>query len=50
MVMNEDSLPLISSAFESLENVQMFIKLDLHSAYHLVWIQEGDERKTVFIL
>lgn len=47
-VKNMNSLPLINSAFESLENVQIFIKLDLHNAYHLVWIQEGDERKTVF--
>lgn len=47
-VKNVDSLPLINSAFESLENVQIFIELDLHNYYHLVWIQEGDERKTVF--
>lgn len=38
-------LPLISFAFELL---QIFTKLDLWNAYHLVCICEGDEWKTAF--
>lgn len=39
-------LPLISSAFELLQGATIFTKLDLHNAYHLVHIREGDEWKT----
>ena len=47
-VKNKDPLPLINSAFESLEGAQIFSKLDLRNAYHLVRIREGDEWKTAF--
>lgn len=41
--------PLISSAFRLLQGAMVFTKLhNLHNAYHLVHIQEGDEWKTAF--
>lgn len=46
-VRNKYPLPLMNAAFESLE-ARVFTKLDLHNAYHLVWIQEEDEWKTGF--
>ncbi|KAK1787956.1 hypothetical protein P4O66_016437, partial [Electrophorus voltai] len=36
-------------AFEALQQASIFTKLDLHSAYNLVRIQEGDEWKTALI-
>ena len=45
---NRYPLPLISSAFELLKDAKYFTKLDLHNAYHLVRIREGDEWKTAF--
>ncbi len=45
-VKNKYPLPLISSAFEPLQGVTVFSKLDLRNAYHLVRIREGDEWKT----
>ena len=36
----------MSSAFELLQEVSVFTKLDLRIAYHLVHIHEGDEWKT----
>ncbi len=47
-VKNRYPLPLMSSAFELLQGAQVFTKLDLRNAYHLVRIQEGDEWKTAF--
>ncbi len=41
-------LPLISSAFELLQGANVFTKLDLRNAYHLVSIREGGEWKTAF--
>ncbi|KAK3554533.1 hypothetical protein QTP70_024443, partial [Hemibagrus guttatus] len=41
-------LPLISSAFELLQDAVIFTKLGLHNAYHLVRIREGGEWKTAF--
>ncbi len=38
----------MSSAFELLQGAQVFTKLDLRNAYHLVRIREGDEWKTAF--
>ncbi len=38
----------MSSAFELLQGTQVFTKLDLRNAYHLVRIREGDEWKTAF--
>ncbi|KAK1797483.1 hypothetical protein P4O66_008334 [Electrophorus voltai] len=43
------TLPLMTSAFEKLQQASIFTKLDLRSAYNLVRIQEGDKWKTVFI-
>ncbi|KAI3355614.1 hypothetical protein L3Q82_018436, partial [Scortum barcoo] len=48
MVKNRHPLPLISSAFDQLQQAKMFTKLDLWNAYHLVRIREGDEWKTGF--
>ncbi|KAK1804836.1 hypothetical protein P4O66_003676 [Electrophorus voltai] len=42
-------LPLTTSAFEALQLASIFTKLDLHNAYNLVRIREGDEWKTAFI-
>ena len=44
-VKNRYPIPLISSAFSSLQGAQYFTKLDLRNAYHLVRIKEGDVRK-----
>lgn len=41
-------LPLMTSAFDQLQQAKVFTKLDLHSAYHLIRIREGDEWKTGF--
>ncbi|XP_064875137.1 uncharacterized protein LOC135572058 [Oncorhynchus nerka] len=41
-------LPLMSSAFDSLQGATVFTKLDLRNAYHLVRIKEGDEWLTGF--
>uniref|UniRef100_A0A8C6PAB7 Gypsy retrotransposon integrase-like protein 1 n=3 Tax=Nothobranchius TaxID=28779 RepID=A0A8C6PAB7_NOTFU len=47
-VRNTYPLPLLQSAFDLLRGAQIFTKLDLRSAYHLVRIREGDEWKTAF--
>ncbi|KAI3360402.1 hypothetical protein L3Q82_002313 [Scortum barcoo] len=47
-VKNRHTLPLISSAFEQLQQAKIFTTLDLRNAYHLVRIREGGEWKTGF--
>ena len=47
-IKNRYPLPLMSSAFEQLQQAKIFTKLDLRNAYHLVRIREGDEWKTGF--
>lgn len=47
-IKNHYPLTLISSAFELLQGATIFTKLDLHNAYHLVRIREGNEWKTAF--
>ena len=47
-IKNKYPLPLISSAFESLEEARIFTKLDLWNAYYMVRVREGDEWKTAF--
>ena len=47
-VKNRYPIPLISSAFATLQKVRYFTKLDLRNTYHLVRISEGDEWKTAF--
>ncbi|KAI2652487.1 Transposon Tf2-6 polyprotein [Labeo rohita] len=47
-VKNKYPLPLMSSAFDLLQEARVFSKLDLRNAYHLVRIREGDEWKTAF--
>ncbi|KAI4879196.1 hypothetical protein NFI96_009427 [Prochilodus magdalenae] len=42
-------LPLMTTAFEALQQASIFTKLDLRSAYNLVRIRQGDEWKTAFI-
>lgn len=47
-IKNKYPLPLIYSAFESIQGANVFTKLDLHNAYHLVRIRKVDEWKTAF--
>ena len=47
-VKNRYPIPLISSAFATLQKARFFTKLDLRNAYHLVRVREGDEWKTAF--
>uniref|UniRef100_A0AAQ4PEP9 ribonuclease H n=1 Tax=Gasterosteus aculeatus aculeatus TaxID=481459 RepID=A0AAQ4PEP9_GASAC len=47
-VKNRYPLPLMTSVFDQLQQAQIFTKLDLRNAYHLVRIREGDEWKTAF--
>ncbi|KAL0202757.1 hypothetical protein M9458_000775, partial [Cirrhinus mrigala] len=41
-------LPLVPPALEQLRSARYYTKLDLHSAYNLIRIREGDEWKTDF--
>lgn len=41
-------LPLVPLALEQLRSAKYFTKLDLHNAYNLIHIREGDEWKTAF--
>ncbi|KAI2667351.1 Transposon Tf2-9 polyprotein [Labeo rohita] len=47
-VKNRYPLTLMSSAFEVLQGTQIFTKLNIRNAYHLVRIKEGDEWKMAF--
>ena len=47
-IKNRYPLPLMTSVFDQLQQAKVFTKLNLHNAYHLVRIREGDERKTGF--
>lgn len=47
-VRNKYPLPLLNLAFELLQGVQVFTKVDLRNAYHLFRIWEGDEWKPRF--
>lgn len=40
-VKNHYPLPLMNSVFDQIQGAKIFIKLDLHNAYHPVWIMEG---------
>ncbi|KAL0195008.1 hypothetical protein M9458_008580, partial [Cirrhinus mrigala] len=42
-------LPLVPATLEELRGARLFSKLDLRSAYNLIRIRAGDERKTAFI-
>lgn len=43
MVKYLHSLPLVPSALEQFHSAKVFTKFDLHSAYNLVLIREGNE-------
>ncbi|TWW77706.1 hypothetical protein D4764_12G0010960 [Takifugu flavidus] len=47
-IKNQYPLPLMSTVFDQLQQAQIFTKLDLRNAYHLVRIREGNEWKTSF--
>jgi hypothetical protein len=47
-IKNRYALPLISEMLDRLRGARIFTNLDLHNAYHLIRIKEGDEHKTVF--
>ena len=38
----------MNSPFERLQGASIFTKLDLHNAYNLVHVRDGDEWKTAF--
>lgn len=46
MVRNKYPLPQLDAVFARLENTQIFTKLDLRNAYHLIRIRSDDEWKT----
>ncbi|KAK1791643.1 hypothetical protein P4O66_013645, partial [Electrophorus voltai] len=41
-------LPLVPAALEQLRGAKFFTKLDLHSAYNLIQVKEGDKWKMAF--
>lgn len=45
-VKNRYPLPLMSTAFELVQQARWFTKLDLRNAYHLIQIRQADEWKT----
>jgi hypothetical protein len=47
-VKNRYPLPLISELLDGVREAQIFTKLDLRNAYHLIRIKEGDKYKTAF--
>ena len=47
-VKNRYPLPLISDMLDRLRGAQIFTKLDLRDAYHLIRIKEGDKYITAF--
>ena len=47
-IKNQHPLSLISETLDWLSEAEIFIKLDLKNVYHCIWIQQSDERKTVF--
>jgi len=47
-IKNRYPLPLISEMLDRLRGAQIFTKLDLQNAYHLIRIKAGDEYKTAF--
>jgi hypothetical protein len=47
-IKNRYPLPLISKLLDRLGYAKIFSKLDLHDAYHYLYIKEGDEWKTAF--
>uniref|UniRef100_A0A8C6L1W0 ribonuclease H n=1 Tax=Nothobranchius furzeri TaxID=105023 RepID=A0A8C6L1W0_NOTFU len=42
-------LPLMGTALDTITQATLFTKLDLCSAYNLIWSKEGEEWKTAFI-
>jgi len=47
-IKNRNPLPLISEMLDRMHGAQIFTKLDLRNAYHLIQITEGDEYMTAF--
>ena len=47
-VKNRYPLPLISVLLDQVKGAQIYTKLDLRGAYHLIRVREGDEWKTAF--
>ena len=45
---NKYSLPLLTDLLDAPQKVQIYSKIDLRHAYHLVHIADGDEQKTTF--
>ena len=45
---NRYPLPLISVLLDQVKGAQIYTKLDLRGAYHLIRVREGDEWKTAF--
>ena len=47
-IKNRYPLPLINKALDCLVGTQVYTKLDIRSAYNLIWIKKGDKWKTAF--
>jgi hypothetical protein len=47
-IKNRYPLPLLHQTLLRLQKARYFTKLDIHGAYNLVWMAEGEEWKTVF--
>ena len=47
---NHYPIPLLSDLLDAPNKVQIYSKIDLRSAYHLVWIAKGEEWKTIFCM
>ncbi|XP_069601249.1 vomeronasal type-2 receptor 26-like [Ranitomeya imitator] len=47
-VRNPYPLPLIPDLFNQLTGAKWFSKIDRRGAYNLLWVKEGNERKTAF--
>ncbi len=45
---NHYPLPLVNELLDAIQGCNVFTKLDLKSAFNLLWIAAGDEWKTAF--
>jgi hypothetical protein len=48
MIKNQYPLPRIDDLFDQMKGVMVFLKIDLRSGYHQLWIKEEYVTKTAF--